>query len=60
MNMHLRHTPPFLFARPLLGAGALVLGLMLSSCGGGGGGSDTAAGQSATCGSPDTHCAPQP
>ncbi len=60
MNMSLRHTLPSLFARPLLGAGALVLGLLLSGCGGGGSGSGTAAGLAGTCTNPDTHCAPKP
>ncbi len=60
MNMSLRHTLPSLFVRPLLllGAGALVLGLLLSGCGGGGSG--TATGQAGTCTNPDTHCAPKP
>lgn len=57
MNMSLRHTLPSLFARPLLGAGALVLGLLLSGCGGGSG---TSTGQAGTCTNPDTHCAPRP
>lgn len=57
MNMLLRHTVPSIFIRPLLGAGALVLGLLLGGCGGSSG---AATGQVVTCGNPDTHCAPKP
>jgi len=45
--------------RPLPGAGALVLALLLTGCGGG---SDVPASPTApaTCASPGTHCAPRP
>lgn len=60
MTIPLQRSPLPLIGRPLPGAGALFLALLLAGCGGSGGSDATVPAAAATCASPDTHCAPKP
>ncbi|GKS86381.1 hypothetical protein AVMA1855_19535 [Acidovorax sp. SUPP1855] len=60
MTISLQRSPLPLIGRPLPGASALFLALMLAGCGGSGGSDATVPAVAATCASPDTHCAPKP